>query len=267
MNFAETLEISFSGQNPQTYKFLKSQDIINNNYKVFQNLINELGLPPIEDRIKNVRDENLKYLLYRKVNTDALCNFIDSYIIDQPNIKNATLSSYIKKQEAENNISEWSIAVVNNNDKKVQVIKDFTGTKEEVEPFKYKLSINGETIEMQCSVRNQPAGRRTEKDYFIPKNQIDDVKDRQADLGTSLAKNSDIKEERKKQKKGLMLIYALDPRGTLNIEKTTPVIGFSLHFPQIENEAKVSYTVTLQNDLNEEPQENDDDEVLTEENQ
>lgn len=267
MNFAETLEISFSGQNPQTYKFLKSQDIINNNYKVFQNLINELGLPPIEDRIKNVRDENLKYLLYRKVNTDALCNFIDSYIIDQPNIKNATLSSYIKKQEAENNISEWSIAVVNNNDKKVQVIKDFTGTKEEVEPFKYKLSINGETIEMQCSVRNQPVDRREEKDYFIPKNQIDDVKDRQADLGTSLAKNSDIKEERKKQKKGLMLIYALDPRGTLNIEKTTPVIGFSLHFPQIENEAKVSYTVTLQNDLNEEPQENDDDEVLTEENQ
>ncbi len=266
MNFAETLEISFSGQNPQTYKFLKLQEIIENNYNAFKKLINELGLPPAEDRIKNVRDGNLKYLLYRDVNTDALCNFIDSYRIDQPNIKNATLTSYIKKQEEEKNISEWSIAVVNNNDKKVHVIKDYTDTKEEVDAFGYKLNVGGETVSLQCSVRNQPVDRRREKDYFIPQNQIDDVKDRQADLGTSLSKNSDIKEERKKQKKGLMLIYALDPRGTLDIEKTTPVIGFSLHFPQIENEAKVSYTVTLQKDLYEDPQENDDEEVITEEN-
>lgn len=260
MNFAQTLEISFSGQNPQTYKFLKSQNIIENNFRAFQHLINELGLPPVQDRILNVRDANLKYLLYRNVNTDALCSFIDGYRIDQPNIKNATLTSYIRKQEVANNIREWSIAVVNNNDAEVKVIKDYTDAKETVPPLRYSVTDGKETIEMQCSVRNQPIDRRREKDYFIPKNQIDDVKDRQADLGTSFTKNSEIKDERKTHKKGLLLIYALDPRGTLNIDKETPVIGFSLHFPQIENEAKVSYTVTLQNELNEEPMEDDDEE-------
>lgn len=264
MNFAETLEISFSGQNPQTYKFLKAQDIIENNYKAFHTLIKELGLPPKKDRILNARDANLKYLLYRDVNTDTLCSFIDSYRIDQPNIKNATLTSYIKKQEAENNIREWSIAVVNNNDREVQVIKDYTDAKESVAPVKYTLNGGVESVEMQCSVRNQPVDRRREKDYFIPKNQIDDVKDRQADLGTSFTKNADIKEERKRQKKGFMLIYALDPRGTLNIDKETPVIGFSLHFPQIENEAKVSYTVTLNREMSEDPMENDDEETTNE---
>lgn len=264
MNFAETVEISFSGRNLQTYQLLKSKEAIENNYRIFKELISQLGLPPEQDRIKNAAEKNLKYLLYRDVNTDVLCSFLDFYKSNQPSIKYSALTAYIKKQEQENNINEWNIAVVNNNDPEVSVLADESGRKESKDPIKYILEHNGEKVELQCSVRNQPTDRLRETEYTIPKNQIDDRKDRQADLGTSFTKNADIKAERSLKKKGLLLIYALDPRGTLGLGETTPVIGYSLHFPQIENEVKVSYTVTVQPGFDDVMMEDDDEESTAE---
>jgi hypothetical protein len=95
--------------------------------------------------------------------------------------------------------------------------------------------------------------------YLISKNQIDDLKDRQVDLTIrDLEKNEEIKDRRSLEQKGLLLIYALDPRGALIYDSETPIIGYSLHFPKIENEEKVSYTATINAGFDEEPQEDDD---------
>ena len=94
---------------------------------------------------------------------------------------------------------------------------------------------------------------------MISKNQIDDTVDRQVDLAVSgLKKNDAIKIEREKEKKGLLLIYALDERGTPNVSNDIPIIGYSLHFPKIENEVKTSYTTTIFDSFDEDPQEDDD---------
>jgi hypothetical protein len=37
-----------------------------------------------------------------------------------------------------------------------------------------------------------------------------------------------------------------------------PIIGYSLHFPKIENEVKTSYTTTIYDGFDEDPQEDDD---------
>ncbi len=55
-----------------------------------------------------------------------------------------------------------------------------------------------------------------------------------------------------------MLIYALDERGTSNINFGIPIIGYSLHFPKIDNEVKVSYMATTKADFENEPMEDDD---------
>lgn len=70
--------------------------------------------------------------------------------------------------------------------------------------------------------------------------------------------NSEIKIERSIEKKGLLLIYALDERGTPNVKNDIPIIGYSLHFPKIDNEQKISYTATINNGFDEEIQEDDD---------
>ena len=95
--------------------------------------------------------------------------------------------------------------------------------------------------------------------YLISKNQIDDTVDRQVDLSVSdLKKNDEIKIQREKEKKGLLLIYALDERGTPNVNNGIPIIGYSLHFPKIENEVKTSYTTTIYDGFEDEMQEDDD---------
>jgi hypothetical protein len=70
--------------------------------------------------------------------------------------------------------------------------------------------------------------------------------------------NNDIKEQRAKEGKGLLLIYALDERGTPNLNTGIPVLGYSLHFPKINGEKTVSYTVTLNKEFEEELTEDDD---------
>ena len=73
-----------------------------------------------------------------------------------------------------------------------------------------------------------------------------------------LSTNKEIKEQRAKEQKGLLLIYALDERGTPNVNNGMPIIGYSLHFPRIENEKKVSYTASINKNFDLEMMEDDD---------
>ena len=121
------------------------------------------------------------------------------------------------------------------------------------------MNFNDEIITLGCSVRNQRKEGRNSDCFLIAKNQIDDLKDRQVDLLIDDNKSNDkIKAQRASEKKGLLLLYALDPRGTAIFDSKTPIIGYSLHFPKIENEVKTSYTTTIYDGFDENPQEDDD---------
>lgn len=261
--FSEDIEISFSGENPQTYCLLKTKSAIENNFNALKKLISTIGFPTKENRIEN--KGKTRYLFYPNTNIDALCSFIDSFKIEQPSINNATLSDYIKTQAKGNKIKEWSICIVSNSDERVFI--DYKGktprnerqANEDV--TKYDLQHNNEVITLSCSVRNQQIGRGGEF-YLISKNQIDQTGDRYVDLSKdkdySKMSYAEIKEQRKAEKKGLLLIYALDERGTPNVKNDIPIVGYSLHFPRIEDETKVSYTTTIKKDFDNEVMDDDD---------
>lgn len=261
LNFSTNIEISFSGTNPQTYQLLKIKSTIENNFKALNNLISVIGFPAAENR-KESRGK-IRYLFYPNLEIDPICDFIDAFKIEQPSIRNATLSDYIKAQSKNNNISEWNVCIVSNTDEKVFI--DYVGNtplnerQEKEDVMTYDLHFNNESITLGCSVRNQPKITRTSDYYLIAKNQIDDLKDRQVDLSINgLKTNKEIKEQRASEKKGLLLIYALDERATPNVNNGIPIIGYSLHFPKIENEVKTSYTTTIFDGFDEDPQEDDD---------
>ncbi|MCC5944486.1 MAG: Z1 domain-containing protein [Bernardetiaceae bacterium] len=244
--FAEDIEISFSGENPQTYSLLKTKVAIENNFNALKQLVKTMGLPPKADR-KQLKGKT-RYLLYRNANIAALCNFIDTFKIEQPSIQNATLSDYIRTQAKGSKIKEWNICIISNTDNKVFI--DYKGKtpRGERQPNErvatFELQHNNEVIAMGCSVRNQQILRGGEF-YLISKNQIDQTGDRQVDLSIQSQTYAGIKEQRASEKKGLLLIYALDERATFFEEKYgLPIIGYSLHFPRIEDEEKVSYKVT-----------------------
>jgi hypothetical protein len=260
LNYSEKIEISFSGTNPQTYQLLKTKSDIENNFKAFNKLIQELDIP---EKSNNTSRGKIRYLLYRNTNIEPICDFIDSFLIDQPSIKNATLSNYIKNQSKNKSIKEWSVCIVSNTDEKV-FINRFENNPDKTRNPKddlmtYDLMLENEKITLGCSVRNQIQDTRNSSFYLISKNQIDDLKDRQVDLSISnYITNLEIKNQRSIEKKGLLLLYALDERGTNNVNFGIPIIGFSLHFPKIEGEEKISYMATINKGFDEEVQEDDD---------
>src|SRR5690606_27884809 len=153
MNFTENIEISFSGTNPQTYQLLRNKFAIENNFDALKNLVASIGLPEKPNRIE--RRGKIKYLFYPNQSIDSICDFIDVFKIEQPSIKNATLSEYIKSQE--NKINEWSICIVSNTDERVFIDhkggtpKDQRKANEDVSTF--ELQYKGETISFACTVR------------------------------------------------------------------------------------------------------------------
>lgn len=260
--FSQDIEISFSGENPQTYCLLKTKYAIENNFNALKSLVSTIGFPAKENRIETSKGKT-RYLFYPNSNIEPICNFIDAYKIEQPSISNATLSEYIRTQSRTNKIREWSICLVSNTDEKVFINRyennpdDTRGPKDDV--MTYDLVSNGEIITLGRSVRNQPKNGRFGEHYTIAKNQIDDLKDRQVDLAIKTnTTNKEIKEQRASEKKGLLLIYALDERGTPNVNNGIPIVGYSLHFPRIDDETKVSYKVSIQNGFDEEIMADDD---------
>lgn len=253
--WAKDITMSFSGSNPQTYLLFKDQKSIQNNFNNLKNLFERLGFPKDENII--TKRSKVRYLLYKNVQVDLLTDFIENYKINIPSINNQVISDYIKNQNTSNNIREWNICIVSNTGEKALLYDEGVIKKPEnrteYDTQKYKLSANGQEIELVCSVRNQTEYSEL---YKITKNQIDDVVDRQVDLlenGTG-----SIKDRRAIESKGLLLIYALDERGTTNVENGIPIIGYSLHFPKIENEVQVSYSATIKEELDLEPMEDDD---------
>lgn len=258
--WAENINISFSGQNPQTYQLLKTEKAIAENFKAFNKMINSLGVPKPENK-KILNNNKTSHLLYKNINVDYLCEFLDSYQIDQPSIKNSTLSGYIRKQAQSKNIDQWNVAIRSNTDDLVFV--NLSGEKNPgdrrpyLKAYPIELFEGRDKITLGATVRNQTQDRDS-KFFLISKNQIDELKDRKIDLEKSDLKSDEIKKHRSEIRQGLILIYLLDPRGTIGADFGLPIVGYSIHFPLIENEEKISYTATLNPEFDKQ-QEDDDD--------
>lgn len=261
LNFSENIEISLSGANKQTYQLLKSKNAIEHNFNSLKKLIASIGFPTPENR-KQTNKGKVNQLFYPNQDPDVICDFIDAFKIDQPSIKNATLSEYIKVQAKNKNISEWSICIFSNTDEEVFI--DYNENtpenkcKRKEKITKYYLEYSNETIEMGCSVRNQRKETRNGEYYCISKNQIDQASDRSVDLLVKKTTYPEIKAQREVENKGLLLIYALDERGTPNVNNGIPIIGYSIHFPKIDEETRVSYTATINRGFEDEVMEDDD---------
>lgn len=254
------IQISFSGSNKQTYSLNKDLNSIQNNFNQLQTLTKRLTNPI---KINTKRSDKLKYLMFKNVDIDPLMQFINGYRINIPAINNQVITDYIETQNSIQSIKEWTICIISNTDKEVYLydenIKIIDRKKEKTsrkDPNFYGLISEGEKIQMTCSVRNQ---KEDQQSYKITKNQIDILVDRQVDLDKQGFKsNRAIKAQRKLEKKGLLLIYGLDERGTIGLNNNIPLVGYSLYFPEIENEQKTSYTATIFDDF--------DDDVMPEEN-
>lgn len=262
LNFSKNIEISFAGSNIQTYQLLKQKQAITSNFKSFKALTEKLGFPK-EENITRLKNGKLRYFLYRDAPVEELCAFLDSFITEQPTLKNAAITDYIQAQREWKNIKEWNIGIISNTDSEVFIDYKGGAQKNEKAPNEnvktYELEIGNNKLTIGCSVRNQQY-ERDSASYYISRNQIDGTAERGIDLDSNAKALKEIKKERAAEKKGLLLIYSLDGRAAPGAYDELPIIGFSIYFPNIEHEEKVSYTATIYDNLNDSPMEDDDNE-------
>src|SRR5690606_16218592 len=69
-----------------------------------------------------------------------------------------------------------------------------------------------------------------------------------------------IKELRKSKGTPLLVLMPLDPRVSTRLNHSSPLLGFGIIFPELENEAKFEYAARppKSSDAEEEPQQSDD---------
>lgn len=265
--WSDQISLSFSGENPQTYKLFTKKNIVKANFEAFNVLMESLGTPNDNVKIALEGTGKLSYLLYRDIDVEYLCTFLDTYRIDQPSISNAALSEYIRMQKANGNILKWNLGLRSNTRERVFINE--SGDKDALRTPNHSVMIVplfGGSINIGATVRNQTSGRQSGS-YMISKNQIDELKDRKADLLTKVEdKNEAIKSERSRVREGLIVFYLLDPRAAANADPETPIVGYSIHFPNLSNEEKVSYTVSVNEALVEQDDEIEDDDYEGDEN-
>lgn len=248
--WSTNIKISFSGTNLQTYLLNKDFDSIDNNFRQLQILTKRLSNARTVDK-----RGKLKYLIFNDVNREPLIEFINGFKVETPHINKQVITDYIELQKDKTRIKEWTVCIVSNTDNEVGFYandddRSKNGKKTKGLPAQYDLISEGKSYVMTCSLRNQT---EPSEQYKITKNKIDDLEDSQVDLKKQGYKsNRLVKDQRKIEKKGLLLIYALDERGTSNIKNNIPIVGYSIYFPEIENETKTSYTATIFDDFDQE---------------
>ena len=246
----EKIQVGFSGDTKQTFSFEKDEKILNHNLTLLKEQIKRLPLPSVSG--------NGNLYQWSGVSGDVISNFISEYLTNQPNIRPQVISSYIRKQLTNGDTTEWTIGLFCNTSKTVMIrhgkiengkrIADKDPNNQQSLPTKlWNVEIPElGTVPIGLTIRNDLQSPSS-KSYDLSKNAIMSPGDFYIDLtvkakdGKAHPSKADIRKERAASKKGLLMIYLLDPRGTYGIPEDLPIVGFGISFPEIRNEELVEF--------------------------
>jgi hypothetical protein len=247
----ERIQVGFSGKLIQTYAFEKSPSVVDSNYQVFENLLSRLSSP--EEQKSN---RGVNALLWNKVNANIVSDFIASYRSGY--IRGDILRAYIEKQNKNGKLTKWSVAVILNTGKTITTKGDLSGKPVRSHPFIWS---DGNLIG-GLPARNLVDRGLSELIVKGSKNAILDKRARMIDLQfTSEPSEEQIKNERNREGKPLLVIMPLDPRVSTELDENIPLLGFGLIFPEFEGEQTYEYAARPQQpEFEEIPQEDDDTE-------
>lgn len=246
----ERIQVSFSGKTIQTYSFEKSQQVVNSNFQSFTRLLKRLESPKIEESNKGVNG-----LLWEKVDSEIVSDFLLSYRSGY--FQTDIIRAYIEKQNKNNKLVNWSVAVILNSGKTITTKGSLGGQPVISQKFVWKSG----SIEGGLPARNLESGIGT-KELRVKgkKNAILDKRARMIDLQFSFEpKEENIKEKRNGVGIPLLVLMPLDPRISTELDEKTPLVGFGVIFPEFEGEESYEYAARpLQTQFEEIQQEDDD---------
>lgn len=252
--YKQIMQLSYSAELEQTYKFKIDSSLFEDNYKITLALLSSLGKPRLPF---NSKTDNQKSLWYSENNYSLITDFLTRFRAGREILDLNKMSDYINAQVRHGNLTNWTIALINNTTTDVTWI----------------FPLGEKEIKLGLTDRKNVS--QNENDYEIAKSMIISPNHEMIDLSDEIISKakteteSDWKEWGKKDspklpsgfrikknrnsQNGLLLIYPLNNQPEFKYKNDqrveiskAPIIGFAVSFPEIENDAKIEYAVNEQ---------------------
>lgn len=249
------MQLSYSGELEQTYKFKIHKPDFKHNYENLSILIHDLGNCSIKPKNDVV---NQKYVWFEKNNHHIITKFLSNYIIGGEIINIGKLVDYINAQTRNSNLINWSVCLVNNT----------TSTKDNIHLINglqigltSRTNISQDNLDYEIAKANILSGEHEMVDLTDDeiaeakrRTQLDWAKLKKEDIPKRPSTNR-IKQIRDK-KNGLLLIYLLNPncehlklpenQRFVKSISDVPIVGIAISIPENENDEKIEYAVNEQ---------------------
>lgn len=238
---AEPVRVSWSGRLVESYVLNPKKLAVQYNLDTTINFINKIGTGFIQNR---------NYFLWEKVAFDSIRGFFQNFKVHE-NLKSASpvnILRFIEKKYKHGELTEWNVGLITkNNGTQFLVNSD--------------IAIN--------LIQRTPSKESTSDLYYINKSHIISPDDEFIDLSDSeiaLAEEASqrlwavkgrsgvtkringewVRNNVRKPKKVLLLIYFLSPESVENADQNIPIVGFAISFPGTDRDDAESFMVHSQ---------------------
>ena len=259
--YKKIMYLSYSGELEQTYQFRLDKLNFRRNFDAVVDLISDLG-NPVEKPINSFNSRQM-FVWKGEDNFNAINSFLLKYKIGEEIIDTNKMVDYIIAQTKKGNLTNWTVAMINNSTAKPEDEYVFPGLSK-------KVGLTDRT-----NISNDP------NEYSVAKYNITDHRHELIDLSEAeiidaLSKTKEDNNEggsddvpeipsrkrikwKRSCKNGLLLIYPLNHNCQYIVDDSTkpkkierkqindlPIIGIAISFPENENDEKVEYAVNEQ---------------------
>lgn len=250
----EKIQLSFSGDVKQTFEFDNNQVSVDHNFRLLHETLRKL---------ENGKIQGKSTVLWEDVSSDIIISFLDSYKLTSDRIRLDVVRDYIERQNQSGVFQNWSVAIRLTSSSTVKSSKK--GEKHALHnspTFITDLSLIDNALQkVGVAFRDLKEGVK-ELSTKGSSNAILDKASRIVDLDAEVdTDEKEIKKQRKEKGTPLLVLMPLDPRVSTKLNHETPLLGFGIIFPELENEAKFEYAARpVQTEFEEILQEDDDTE-------
>ena len=253
----ERIQVGFSGDTKQTYQFDNDQKIVNTNYDSFSTLLNNMASPIINSTSKGIA----KSLLFENVDSSHIIDFLNTYVSKSNYIRTDILKGYIDSKNSYGDLKDWSVGVILNSSNKLRSASKHKSSQKYngMDVLNFGIQWNDGKLDGVGMPFRFLTGS---KELSVPnsKNAILDKSARMIDLDLpNDAKVGEIKRERNKKSKPLLVLMPLDPRISDTLDEEVPLVGFGILFPKLNHEETYEYAARpILDEFEEEVQTSDD---------
>lgn len=235
----QLMDLSYSGTVEETYVFALDAPTIAHNMKAGRKLVASLGAPDAD------APEHQPYR-WSGIEPGKVLDFIGEYRAKQATLISQLLAQYIIAQQPQDHLTEWTV-----------VLTKATREGAALAPF----TVNGTKVEVPTLLRTEAADKSG--DYKLKNARIlspghealDLVK---AEFDKALLETQENQKpeaakatrpsgvfirKNRSRKRGLLLLYPLDPAGCSRATAGTPILGYAICFPVLTSDKKVTYLV------------------------